>query len=116
MKRIHVTLAAVVLIAAALGGCGFIEGLFNPFAGRWKSGITEIEFTRDGKFELTVGRAISLNLDGEYTYDEKNLFLSFGGEEPLKLSYEFGDDKSTLVLDPMTDSDYIKTRLKFKKQ
>jgi hypothetical protein len=116
MKRIHVTLAAVVLIAAALGGCGFIEGLFNPFAGRWKSGITEIEFTGGGKFELKVGRAISLNLDGDYTYDEKNLFLSFGGGEPLKLSYEFGDDKKTLVLDPLTDSDYIKTRLKFAKQ
>ena len=116
MKRIHVTLAAVVLIAAALGGCGFIEGLFNPFAGRWKSGITEIAFTGGGTFELKVGRAISLNLDGDYTYDEKNLFLSFGGGEPLKLSYEFGDDKKTLVLDPLTDSDYIKTRLKFAKQ
>ncbi len=115
MKRKTVVLAAVVLMAA-LGGCGFIEGLFNPFAGKWKSGITEMVFTRDGKFYLTIGRAVSLNLDGEYTYDEKNLFLSFDGGEPLKLSYEFVDDKSRLVLDPMTDSDYIQTRLKFTRQ
>lgn len=116
MKRKAAIVAGVLFTAAALGGCGFVEGLFNPFAGTWKSGITEIMFTRDGKFELAIGRAVSLNLDGEYTYDEKNLFLSFGGGEPLKLSYEFGDDKSTLVLDPMTDSDYIKTRLKFARQ
>ena len=115
MKRKAAILAAV-LFTAALGGCGFVEGLFNPFAGRWKSGITEIMFTRDGKFELTIGRAVSLNLDGEYTYDEKNLFLSFDGGEPLKLSYEFVDDKSRLVLDPTTDSDYIQTRLKFTRQ
>jgi len=113
MKRKPVIAAAVLLLTAAvLGGCG----LFDPFPGKWKSGITEIMFTRDGKFYLTIGRAISLNLDGEYTHDEKNLFLSFDGGEPLKLSYEFSDDKSTLVLDPMTDSDYIQTRLKFTKQ
>ncbi len=116
MKRIHVTLAAGIFLAAALRGCGFIEGLFNPFAGKWKSGITEIEFTGDGKFKLVVGRAVSLNLDGEDTYDEDNLFLSFGGGEPVKLSYEFSDDKKTLVLDPLSDSDYIKTRLTFAKQ
>jgi hypothetical protein len=115
MRRKTVVLAAVVL-TVALGGCGLIESLFNPFTGKWKSGITEIKFTRDGKFELAIGRAVSLNLDGEYTYDEKNLFLSFDGGEPLKLSYEFVDDKSRLVLDPMTDSDFIQTRLKLTKQ
>lgn len=116
MKRIYVTLAAVIFLAAALGGCGFVEGLFNPFAGKWKSGITEIEFTSGGKFALKLGSAISLNLDGEYTYDDKNLFLYFGGGEPVKLTYEFSDDKKTLVLDPLSDSDYIKTRLTFAKQ
>ena len=83
MKRVYVTLGAVIFLAAALGGCGFIEGLFNPFAGKWKAGITEIEFTGDGKFALKLGSAISLNLNGEYTYDDKNLFLSFGGAEPV---------------------------------
>ena len=115
MKRKTVVLAAVVL-KGGVGGGGFIEGLFNPVGGRWKAGRTGIVFTRDGKVYLTIGRAVSLNLDGEYTYDEKNLFLSFGGGEPLKLSYEFVDDKSRLVLDPMADSDYIQTRLKLTRQ
>lgn len=109
-------IAAAALLAFTLAGCGFIEGLFNPFQGRWKAGMMELEFGGDGTFKLVMGTAISLNLDGTYTYDEKNLVLKFDGGSEVRFSYEFNDGKDRLALTPETNFEYIRTRLEFKRQ
>lgn len=110
--------AAAALLIFTLAGCGFIEGLFNPFQGRWKAGIgmMELEFGGDGTFEFVMGTAISLNLGGTYTYDKKNLVLKFEGGSEVSFSYEFSDGKERLALTPETDFEYIRTRLEFKRQ
>jgi len=111
------TLAVFLLvISVAFTGCDAIKGLFNPFAGKWKSGILELDFGSGRSFKFVIGSAISINLNGEYSYDDNTLVLKFDKGSEVTLSYEFSSDKKTLTLVPETDFEYIKTRLDFKKE
>ena len=115
--RNRLTLAAfLLLISIVFSGCDAIKGLFNPFAGKWKSGLLELDFSSDRSFKFVFGSTISINLNGEYTYDEKKLVLKFDKGSDVTFSYEFSDDKKTLTLVPETDFEYIKTRLDFRKK
>ncbi len=116
MRR-FLTLAALLFAASlAFSGCEAIKGLFNPFAGKWRAGMLELEFGSGRSFKLVIGSTISVNLDGEYTYDDKTLVLEFDEGSEVTFSYEFSGDRKTLTLVPETDFDYIKTRLDFTKE
>lgn len=116
MRRYIRVVAVLSLLALALTGCGAIMGLFNPFVGKWKSGIFVLEFRGDDSFTLTVGSTVSVNLEGKYSYDDKSLDLNFDSGSAVAFSYEFKDDKKKLVLVPRTEFDYIKTKLEFTKE
>ena len=109
-------LLVISFLALPLAGCNAIKGLFNPFAGKWKSGIFTLEMKNDRSFEFTIGSTVSVNLKGEYTYDENELALNFEGESSVIFSYEFSEDKKELTLVPKTDFDYFKTKLEFTKE
>ena len=49
MRRYIKVLAVFSSLAISMSGCNAIKGLFNPFAGKWKSGIIEIEFRSDDR-------------------------------------------------------------------
>lgn len=115
--RRFLTLAVFLLaVSFAVTGCDAIKGLFNPFAGKWRSGLLELDFGSDRSFKFVIGSAISINLNGVYSYDDKTLVLKFDKGSEVTFSYEFSSDKKTLTLVPETDFDYIKTRLDFKKE
>jgi hypothetical protein len=116
MRRFLTFAACLLLISVAVSGCDAIKGLFNPFAGKWRSGMLELEFENDRTFKFVLGSTISVNLGGEYGYDDKTLVLKFDKGSEVNFSYEFSGDKKTLTLVPETDFDYIKTRLDFTKE
>lgn len=107
---------ALIFAIGLINGCGTVEKLFNPFVGKWVSGAFILEFNTDDTFELKIGKTISVNLEGTYTHDESTLTLNIEGDTELVLSYEFKDDKNTLVLKPENESSYISTTLDFKKE
>ncbi|MEQ9619440.1 MAG: hypothetical protein RIG61_09735 [Deltaproteobacteria bacterium] len=116
MRNCVRVLLVISFLAAPLAGCNVIKGLFNPFVGKWKSGIFTLDMKSDNSFEFTIGSTVSVNLEGEYTYDENKLTLNFDGKSSVIFSYEFGEDKRELVLVPETDFDYFKTKLEFTKE
>ena len=116
MRRFLTFAAFFLFISVAHSGCDAVKSLFNPFAGKWKAGMLELGFENDRSFEFVVGSAISLNLNGEYSYDDKTLVLKFDKGSEVTFSYEFSGDKKTLTLVPEAEFDYIKTRLDFKKE
>lgn len=105
-----------LLLTALVAGCGIIEGLFNPFAGTWQSGAFELEFKPDKTFNLAVGKTVSVNLDGTYSYDDSKLTLNLGDSGNVGFAYRFNDDKTRLTLTPETEFEYIRTKLEFTKQ
>lgn len=116
MKSCMRVLLVITFLAVPLTGCNAIKGLFNPFVGKWKSGVFTLEMKSDKSFEFTIGSTVSVNLKGDYTYDENELTLNFDGESSVIFSYEFSEDKKELTLVPKTDFDYFKTKLKFTKE
>jgi hypothetical protein len=108
--------AILAVLTLTLTGCEAIKGLFNPFQGKWKSGILELEFESGSSFNFRVGSTISLNLSGEYSYDENKLVLKFNGGSDVTFSYRFSDEEKNLTLVPETDFEYIKTQIQFKKE
>ena len=109
-------LLVISFLAVPLAGCNVIKGIFNPFAGEWKSGIFTLDMKSDGSFEFTIGSTVSVNLEGEYTYDENKLALNFDEKSSVIFSYEFSEDNKKLVLAPETDFDYFETKLEFTKE
>ncbi len=116
MRRYLKVITVCSLLALSLTGCKAIRGLFNPFIGKWKSGVFELEFRSDDSFTFVIGSTVSINLKGKYSYDDSDLALNFDSESAVVFSYEFKDNKKKLVLVPRTDFDYIKTRLEFTKE
>lgn len=116
MRRHLKIITVFSLLAFTLTGCSAIRGLFNPFAGKWKSGIFELEFRGDDSFKFVMGSTVSINLEGKYSYDDESLALNFDSGSAVVFSYEFKDNKKKLVLIPQTDFDYIKTKLEFTKE
>jgi len=104
------TIALIVL--ASLTACS----LFNPFVGKWKSGVLELDFKSDKTFKLVVGSTISVNFEGNYGYDADTLTLNIDGDTSVTFSYTFKDGKKGLVLMPKTDFEYIKTKIELKKE
>lgn len=104
------------LLMLSLSGCNAIKGLFNPFTGKWKSGLIEVEFRSDKTFKFVIGSTISVNLEGDYTYDDDTIVLSFDSGSDVTFSYEFKENKNKLVLIPQTDFDYIKTRIELTRE
>ena len=116
MRRFFSFAMCLLLISIAVSGCDTIQGLFNPFAGKWKAGMLELEFENDRSFKFVMGSTISVNLGGEYSYGDKTLILKFDKGSEVNFSYKFSGDKKTLTLVPETDFDYIRTRLDFIKE
>ncbi len=104
------TIALIVIIS--LSACS----IFNPFVGKWKSGILELDFKADKSFKLIIGSTISINLEGDYSYDDETLTLSIEGDTDVTFSYTFKDGKKELVLVPKSDFEYIKTKIELKKE
>jgi hypothetical protein len=116
MRGVLTLAALLIVLSIAVSGCDAIKGLFNPFAGKWRAGMIELEFENDRTFKFVLGSTISVNLGGDYSYDDKTLVLKFDKGSEVNFSYEFSGDKKTLTLVPETDFDYIKTRLDFTKE
>jgi hypothetical protein len=116
MRGVLTLVALLIVLSIAVSGCDAIKGLFNPFAGKWRAGMIELEFENDRTFKFVLGSTISVNLGGDYSYDDKTLVLKFDKGSEVNFSYEFSGDKKTLTLVPETDFDYIKTRLDFTKE
>ncbi|HSC34268.1 MAG TPA: DUF5640 domain-containing protein [Thermodesulfobacteriota bacterium] len=116
MRGVLTLAALLIALSIAVSGCDAIKRLFNPFAGKWRAGMIELEFENDRTFKFVLGSTISVNLSGDYSYDDKTLVLKFEKGSEVNFSYEFSGDKKTLTLIPETDFDYIKTRLDFTKE
>jgi len=116
MRGVLTMAALLIALSIAVSGCDAIKGLFNPFAGKWRAGMIELEFENDRTFKFVLGSTISVNLGGDYSYDDKTLVLKFDKGSEVNFTYEFSGDKKTLTLIPETDFDYIKTRLDFTKE
>ena len=101
-----------LLFIVSLSACS----IFNPFVGKWKSGVFKLDFKSDKTFTLVIGDTLSVNLDGDYSYDDETLTLSIEGETDVAFTYTFKDGKKELVLVPKTDFQYIKTKIELKKQ
>lgn len=107
---------AIVFALGLFTACSSIEKMVDPFVGNWVSGAFNLEFKNDQTFELSIGKVISVNLDGEYTYDDDILTLNVEGDNELTFSYEFKDDKNKLVLKPEGETSYIKTKIEFQRE
>ncbi|GEM_PF-1150971 len=116
MRGVLTMAALLIALSIAVSGCDAIKGLFNPFTGKWRAGMIELEFENDRTFKFVLGSTISVNLGGDYSYDDKTLVLKFDKGSEVNFTYEFSGDKKTLTLIPKTDFDYIKTRLDFTKE
>jgi hypothetical protein len=116
MRGVLTMAALLIALSIAVSGCDAIKGLFNPFAGKWRAGMIELEFEDNHTFKFVLGSTISVNLGGDYSYDDKTLVLKFDKGSEVNFTYEFSGDKKTLTLIPETDFDYIKTRLDFTKE
>ena len=115
--RRFLTITPILLaVLFSMSGCDAIKGLFNPFAGKWKSGLLELDFSSGRSFELVIGSTVSINLNGEYGYDDDTLVLKFDNGSDVNFSYEFSADRKTLTLVPESDFDYIKTKIDFRKE
>lgn len=100
------------LLIFTLSACA----LFNPFVGKWKAGLLELEFKSDKTFKLVIGSAISINLEGTYSYDSETLTLDIEGDSKVPFTYSFKDGKKTLVLVPESEFEYIKSEIELQKQ
>ncbi|MGB2691582.1 MAG: hypothetical protein WBB48_12710 [Thermodesulfobacteriota bacterium] len=116
MNRNFKTIAALFIALCFFVGCSSIEKIVDPFVGNWVSGAFNLEFKNDRTFELSIGKTISVNLDGKYDYDENTLTLDVEGDNELTFAYEFKDDKNKLVLNPEGESSYIKTKIEFARE
>ena len=96
--------------------CSSIESLVNPFVGKWESGVFNLEFESDKTFKLMIGKAISVNLEGKYEYDEDSLTLEIEGDSNVTFTYEFKDDEKKLILKPESEFNYINTKIEFTKE
>ena len=110
-SRFKLYIIALLLIVP-ISACS----IFNPFVGEWKSGILELDFKADKTFKLVIGSTISINLEGDYSYDDETLTLSIEGDTDVTFSYTFKDGKNELVLVPKSDFEYIKTKIELKKE
>lgn len=116
MSRNTKLLFVLVLTLSMFSACRSVEKLVDPFVGNWVSGAFNLEFNKDRTFELSICNTISVNLEGEYEYDDGALTLYIDGESKLLFRYKFKDDKNTLFLKPDGDSSYIKTKIEFKRE
>ena len=107
--KICAVFAALVMMVSACGA-------LNPFVGKWKSGIMQLEFKADKSFKLVIGQTISVNLEGDYSYDDDTLTLSVEGGSNVIFTYTFKEGKKELVLTPETDFEYIRTEIELTKQ
>ena len=116
MKKGQITLISSVLISALLiSGCDRISGLFNPFAGTWKSGLFTLTFKPDKTFEMKTDIGVILESEGKYRYDDNYLYLNFSDDYSNEFTFEFNDDKSELSLSPKTHSRWFKATITFEK-
>jgi len=97
-------------------GCSSIEKLGNPFVGNWVSGAFNLELKRDKTFELSIGKTISVNLNGKYDYNKDTLTLDIEGDSNLDFTYEFKADDKKLVLKPKSESNYFNTKIEFTRE
>ncbi|MCZ6790794.1 MAG: hypothetical protein O7C70_03235 [Candidatus Dadabacteria bacterium] len=113
----HIKILAVFSFALLFyAGCSSIESLINLFVGKWESGVFNLEFKSYKTFKLMIGKAISVNLEGKYEYDEDSLTLDIEGDSNVTFTYEFKDDEKKLILKPESEFNYINTKIEFTKE
>lgn len=88
----------------------------NPFVGDWAFGSFHMKFKKDKTFELSIGKTVSVNVDGTYIYDKDTLILDIEGDKEYPFSYEFKDGKKILVLKPQTETGYINSTIELTRQ
>jgi len=106
----------IVFTIGFFASCSSIEKMVDPFVGNWVSGAFNLEFKNDHTFELSIGKTISVNLEGKYEFDDNILTLDIEGNSELSFSYEFEDDKNKLVLKPQSKSSYFNTKIEFDRE
>ena len=102
----------VSLVLLTISGCS----LGNPFVGEWASSAFDLKFNGDKTVVLSIGNAVSVNLEGTYSYDKEKLTLDIDGHSDFVFSYEFKDSGKTLVLKPENKTGYINTQIEFSKK
>jgi hypothetical protein len=110
IKSLLVALFLIQFSMLLLPGC---ERLFNPFTGEWKAGILTLEFKADQEFKLIIGETISINLKGNYSYNNDKVLLNIDGGSAVSFSYEFNKERNELLLTPEAEFEYIKTAVRF---
>jgi hypothetical protein len=116
MNRNIKLFAAIILVSTVVAGCSSIEKMVDPFVGTWVSGAFMLEFNNEHKFKLKIGNTVSVNLEGEYAYNEDTLTLNMEGDTEIVLAYKFKDDKNKLVLKPQSESNYFNTKIEFSRE
>jgi len=107
---------SIIFVSVVFAGCSSIEKMVNPFVGTWVSGAFTLEFDNEHKFKLKIGNTVSVNLEGDYAYNEDTLTLNMEGDTEIILAYEFKNDKNKLVLKPESESNYFNTKVEFTRE
>lgn len=116
MMRSFKMLFVIIVMTGFIASCSSIEKMVDPFVGNWVSGAFNLEFKDDHTFELSIGKTISVNLEGKYKFNDNTLTLDIEDDSELSFSYEFKDDKNKLVLKPEGETGYIKTKIEFERE
>ena len=113
MNRNFKIIAIFSFLLLVIVGC---SSYGNSFVGDWAFGSFHLKFKNDKTFELSIGKTLSVNIDGTYKYDKDTLILNIEGESEHPFYYEFKDGDKTLVLKPQSESGYINSRIELARQ
>ena len=108
-KFIGLLFVALLLVV----GCSSFS---NPFVGDWAFASFHMKFESDKTFELSIGKTLSVKVNGSYEYDKDTLVLDIEGDSKYPFTYEFKDGDKTLMLKPQTDSGYINSQIELTRQ
>lgn len=113
MKKKYKFIGIFSFVLLLVIGC---SSFGNPFVGNWAFGSFHLKFNSDKTFKLSIGKTLSVNIEGTYQYDKDTLVLNFEGESEHPFYYEFKDGDEKLVVKPQSESGYINSEIEFARQ
>ena len=113
MNKDYKYIGLFVVALLVVVGCSSFS---NSFIGEWSFGSFNMEFNKDKTFTLSIGKAVSVNVDGTYEYNKDTLILDIEGDNKYPFSYEFKDGDKMLILKPQTESGYINSTIELTRQ